>query len=74
MSADGDGDLDEVLSESHKSSSSDNAESGHMDMVTKLRGRAGNGFTTSWGPAGFEKSRHPLSIMVCVYMRWTYVL
>ena len=44
--------------------SSDNPEAGHIDMITKLRSRKGRRFTTSWGPMGFVKSRHPLSIMV----------
>lgn len=26
---------------------------------------SGRGFTTDWGPIGFKKALHPLSIMVC---------
>ena len=41
-------------------------EDGHVDMITKLKGRQRHNFTTTWGPEKFHKSRHPLSIMVCV--------
>ena len=45
--------------------SEEEIEEGYVDMITKLRGRKGRRFTTSWGPEGFTKCRHPLSIMVC---------
>ena len=35
-----------------------------MDMITKMKFRSGHNFSTSWGPIGFRKSRHPLSLMV----------
>ena len=49
-----------------KSSSATDREDARADMVTKLKLREKkHSFTTSWGPVGFKKSRHPLSIMVC---------
>ena len=57
----------EDVSDIRSVKSSDDAESGHMDMITKLRSRKERRFTTSWGPEGFKNSRHPLSIMVCTY-------
>ena len=38
--------------------------SGHVQMISKLRRQKGQRFTTSWGPEGFKKSLHPLSVMV----------
>ncbi|CAI8048714.1 Transient receptor potential cation channel subfamily A member 1 homolog [Geodia barretti] len=59
-----DGEEQEDLSDSRSVKSSDDAEAGHVDMITKLRSRKGRRFTTSWGPEGFRKSRHSLSVMV----------
>jgi transient receptor potential cation channel subfamily A protein 1 len=47
-----------------KSTSATKLDDTHADMVTKLRFRSKHSFSTSWGPIGFKKSRHPLSIMV----------
>ena len=47
-----------------KSTSATKLDDAHADMVTKLKTRGKHSFTTSWGPVGFKKSRHPLSIMV----------
>ena len=62
----GDGEEDDEGSEirSQGKVSEEEAEEGHVDMITKLRRRKGRRFTTSWGPVGFTKLRHPLSIMV----------
>ncbi len=38
---------------------------GAVEAPEDLTGRD-HGFTTNWGPVGFRKSGHPLSIMVCV--------
>ena len=67
MDGDEEGDSD---SQSQADVLSEDAESGPVDMITKLRGRTGNGFTTNWGPVGFRKDRHPLSIMVSCWSRY----
>lgn len=47
----------------HEGSKKKAGEKHHVDLVMQER----NGFTTDWGPVGFKKKLHPLSIMVCTY-------
>ena len=37
---------------------------GHEDTFFMTK----QGYTTNWGPVGFKKSKHPLSIMVSNYL------
>ena len=65
-SDDGDSDTKSLLSNNAKSLDDPEEGTGPVDMITKLQSRKRHNFTTSWGPVGFNKSQHPLSIMVSI--------
>ena len=55
------GETDDVMSDTVDRSSSPD-----LDLAIDKKKFSKRGFTTNWGPVGFKKKLHPLSIMVCV--------
>lgn len=63
--------IDEVSDPISQCDSSELTGVGNADVIKNLRGKKGRRFTTSWGPEGFNRAQHPLSIMVT--KKWSHI-